>query len=347
VLTATSEEHAESVVEARINEEMAKSLQEAQDIRVKEERRRRAEKNKDQTNTIRVKGRKNDTIEIEFESDVERRSYEGMDWHAKQAFIAMKQKQMMKKLEEGEQEEVEAVQANIVIKADTQGSLDSIRAAIDTFPQEKVKLNVLQTMVGNVAKSDVFKAESFEASIFAFNVNANKSMYCVRGCESLSEILFFFFFLTHTHTTESFNKNVGTKKAAEKSNVNLFTYDVIYSLLDGVKDFMVSRLEPLVEEKQLGSADVLQVIPLGNGKVMAAGCRVEKGTIKRGSVLRLLRQGEEIARKRNAMSMKHFSDDVSEAKQGSEFAIVLDKSIVVEVGDVIESIEEEEIPQTL
>ena len=171
--------------------------------------------------------------------------YEGMDWHAKQAFIAMKQKQMLKKEKEEQEEEiVEAVQANIVIKADTQGSLDSIRAAIETFPQEKVKLNVLQTMVGNVAKSDVFKAESFEASIFAFNVNANKS----------------------------------TKKAAEKSNVNLFTYDVIYSLLDGVKDFMVSRLDPLVEEKLTGSADVLQVIPLGNGKVMAAGCRVEKGT---------------------------------------------------------------------
>ena len=237
-----------------------------------------------------------------------------MDWHAKQAFIAMKQKQMLKKEQEEEEEEItEAVQANVVIKADTQGSLDSIQAAIETFPQEKVKLNVLQTMVGNVAKSDVFKAESFEASIFAFNVKANKS----------------------------------TKKAAEKSNVNLFTYDVIYSLLDGVKDFMVSRLDPLVEEKLKGSADVLQVIPLGNGKVMAAGCRVEKGTIKRGSVLRLLRKGEERARKKNAVSMKHFSEDVSEAKQGSEFAIVLDKSITVEVGDVIESIEEEEIPQSL
>ena len=64
-------------------------------------------------------------------------------------------------------------------------------------------------------------------------------------------------------------------------------------------------------------------------------------------MLRLLRKGEEIARKKNAVSMKHFSEDVSEAKQGSEFAIVLDKSITVEVGDVIESIEEEEIPQSL
>ena len=78
VLTATSEEHAETVVEARRNEEMAKSLQEAQEKRVQEERQRRAAKfaeDGSKKNTIRVKGSGNDMIEIELESDVERRAY--------------------------------------------------------------------------------------------------------------------------------------------------------------------------------------------------------------------------------------------------------------------------------
>ena len=79
VLTATSEEHAETVVEARRNDEMAKSLQEAQEKRVQEERQRRAAKftedGSSKKNTIRVKGSSNDMIEIELESDVERRAY--------------------------------------------------------------------------------------------------------------------------------------------------------------------------------------------------------------------------------------------------------------------------------
>lgn len=293
LLTAKDEDHAELVCEARVSRTMMEEAQVQERKRMEEEARRREE--------LRAEAEKN------------RREYEKMDWFARQAYDAAKKRETNANIADADRSNEEKAQANILLKADSEGSLNSIVESMRTFPQEKVELNVVHSQVGAVSKSDVFKAQSFDASIFAFNVKANKS----------------------------------TKKAAEKSDVVLHNYDVIYSLLDGVKEHMASSLDPIVVENQIGYANVLQVFPIGNGKVHAAGCRVEDGTIRRGSTIRVVRNGEEVARKTNAVSMKHFSDDVSEAKQGTEFAIVLDKNISYEIGDRIESIEIIEAPQEL
>lgn len=295
VLTAESEEHAVAVCEARRNAKIAKEA-------IVEEKRAKAKTNDDGA----------DEVSREKVDDGE--DYSKLDWAARAAVEAAKKREAARAAAGGDSDAPEEkTQVNLVIKADTQSSLDSIKSSIETIPQTKIDLNIVDLRVGPVSKSDVFKANSFGASIFAFNVKANKS----------------------------------TKKAAEKDKITLKNYDVIYSLLDGVKDHAVSCLDPIVTEKVIGVADVLQIFPIGNGKTIAAGCRVDQGIIKRGSTLRLLRDGEEVWRTTNAMSMKHFSEDVSEAKQGTEFAISLDRKAHYEKGDRIESVEIEMTPQTL
>ena len=164
-----------------------------------------------------------------------------------------------------------------------------------------------------MTNSDLFKATSFSAAIFGFNTK----------CDSK------------------------TRQLAEHEKIHISTHDVIYSLVDDVRELLIDQLPLVPTERMLGSAEVLEVITLngsGRSTFSVAGCKVTSGTIRRScnGGLRLMRKGELLYKTPQAASMRHFKQKVSEAKQGSEFAIQLAESddvVTYEKGDIIHAVE--------
>jgi translation initiation factor IF-2 len=204
----------------------------------------------------------------------------------------------------------ETATLNLVLKADTQGSLEAVSESLRKLERDEVKLSFIHRAVGGITANDVTLAAASNATIIGFNVRPDR----------------------------------GARDLAEAEDVEVRTYEIIYKLLEDIESAMVGMLQPEYEEVVTGDAEVREVFRIPRVGAVA-GCYVRHGAITRGSKVRFLRDGV-IIWKGAITSLRRFKDDVREVAAGFECGIGLTNNQDLREGDVIETFEEREIPRS-
>ncbi|XP_063628121.1 translation initiation factor IF-2, mitochondrial isoform X2 [Cydia splendana] len=193
---------------------------------------------------------------------------------------------------------------SVIVKGDVDGSVEAILDILETYDEhDTVRLDLVHFGVGPVTPNDLEIAEAFNAVIYAFNVDCPTPL-----------------------VVDAKNKNIGLKK-----------HNIIYKLVDDVKDELSARIPKRQEEEIIGEANVLQefMVTEGKRKVPVAGCRCVKGALQRNALYRLIRNGEVIYEGKLA-SMKHLKDEVNTIKRDMECGLRLDSTEVsVSPGDTL------------
>ena len=191
----------------------------------------------------------------------------------------------------------EAKELNLIVKADVQGSLDPIVSELNKLGEGEIGVKVLYTETGNIGDNDVMLASASHAIVLGFNVQAD----------------------------------VSARRLAEKEGVDIRLYEIIYRLTEDIEKALKGMLEPVVEEKVVGRAQVLAVFTASKfGKV--AGCRVTDGELRRNAKARLYR-GSDIVYEGDMGSLRHEKDDVREVRQGFECGVGFKNFKDIQVGD--------------
>jgi translation initiation factor IF-2 len=203
------------------------------------------------------------------------------------------------------------VELGVVLKADTQGSVQAVSDALTKLSTDAVKLRVLHAGVGGIVESDVMLARASNAIIVGFHVRPDSA----------------------------------ARTSAESQGVEMRLYRIIYEVVDEVRKAMAGLLPPTVREVVVGSAEVRKTFNVPKVGTVA-GCYVTEGTVRRNAMLRLVRDGVTVYEGRCA-SLKRFKDDVREVQKDYECGIGIEGFNDVKVGDVIESFEKETQPAEL
>jgi translation initiation factor IF-2 len=200
---------------------------------------------------------------------------------------------------------------NVIIKADVPGSLEAIDQILSTIKSDEVVLEYVNTGVGNITESDVKFAESAQAIIFGFNVNA---------------------------TTVA-------KRMAEKSGVIIKPYNIIYELIEAVKNDMADLLPPEIVRTDFGKMKILAIFK--NGKTdMIVGGKVIEGKIVKKSLLEVKRD-KEIVGRGELENLQQSKKPTEEVKAGNECGVTFAGGTKLSVGDLLVSYKEEEVKRKL
>ena len=199
----------------------------------------------------------------------------------------------------------------VVVKSDTQGSLDALVSALINFESEQCKAKIVHSGVGNINESDFMLAESTQAIILGFSTKVESKVQAL----------------------------------LDKSSVRCETYKIIYEILDRIKELLEGLLDPILEERITGYAEIREVFNLSKqGKI--AGCFVNDGKAVRGHNIRIKRE-EEIVFETTITSLKRFKDDVKEVSSGFECGIGFENTEDIKQGDTIEIYTFDKINQTI
>ena len=199
----------------------------------------------------------------------------------------------------------------VVVKADVQGSVEAITAAVEKLGNEEVTARVIHGGVGGITESDVTLAEASKAVIIGFNVRAHKE----------------------------------ARDLSEQAGIEIRYYNIIYNLVDDVKAALSGMLAPTLRETMLGNAVILEVFHISKvGNV--AGCRVTDGVVQRGAHVRLIRDNV-VVHEGKLSTLKRFKDEVAHIQAGQECGMAFENYQDMRVGDVIECYNVEEIRRTL
>lgn len=196
---------------------------------------------------------------------------------------------------------------NIVLKADVQGSLEAVAAALQKLEVEGVNVKIIHTGVGAITESDIILASASNAIVIGFNVRPD----------------------------------VNAKRAAETEEVDVRLHRIIYKVIEEIEAAMKGMLDPEFQEKIIGQAEVRQTFKVSKVGTIA-GSYVTEGKITRDSGVRLIRDGIVIF-EGEVDALKRFKDDAKEVSQGYECGITIKNFNDVKEGDIIEAFIEEEI----
>lgn len=203
---------------------------------------------------------------------------------------------LFKQIQEGEVRDL-----NIIIKADVQGSVEALRDALLKLEQEEVRLQVIHGGVGAVAESDIMLASASNAIIIGFNIRPDAN----------------------------------ARKAAERENVDIRLYRVIYEAIDDMKAAMKGMLAPKFREVVLGQAEVRQLFRISRLGTIA-GSHVIDGKVTRNADVRIIRDGVVIHEGRME-TLKRFKDDVREVTAGYDCGVLMEKFHDFREGDIVEA----------
>ena len=192
-------------------------------------------------------------------------------------------------------------QLNLIVKADVQGSVEAVKQSLEKLSNEEVRVKVIHSNVGAVTESDVTLAKVSNAIIIAFNVRPDAT----------------------------------ARDTAEKEEVEIKTYSVIYNAIEDVELAMKGMLDPVYKEVITGNAEVRQTFKVSNVGIIA-GAYVTNGKIPRNAVARVIRENVVIFEGKIA-SLKRFKDDAKEVASGYECGIQLEGCNDIKEGDIIEA----------
>jgi translation initiation factor IF-2 len=198
----------------------------------------------------------------------------------------------------------------LVVKADTQGSVEAIVDALKKIESDKVSLEVIHSAVGTITESDVALSSASHAVILGFHTRVDS----------------------------------GVADEAKHEGVQIKLYAIIYELIDHVKEAMAGLLDPLLKDVIAGSAEVRKIFELSKGAPVA-GCMVVSGRIVKGKVR--IRRRKEIIYEGNTQSLRRFQDEVNEVRAGMECGIRIEGFTEFQVGDNIECYTMEKVVQKL
>jgi translation initiation factor IF-2 len=199
----------------------------------------------------------------------------------------------------------------LIIKGDVQGSVEAINASLNKLSTEEVSAQILMSGVGGISESDVQLAKASGAIIIGFNVRANKQ----------------------------------ANDLAQREGIEIRYYNIIYDLVDDVRNAMSGLLKPERRETFIGYAEILEVFTISKvGKV--AGCRVTEGIVERGAGVRLLRDNV-VIHEGKLKTLKRFKDEVKEVPAGQECGMAFENYEDIRQGDVIECFRVESVQRTL
>ncbi len=196
---------------------------------------------------------------------------------------------------------------NLIVKADVQGSVEAVRQALEKLSSDKVKIRVLHAGVGAISKDDVNLAAAFGAIIIGFNIRPDSN----------------------------------AREIAEREEVDIRLYRVIYQAIEDIEKAMKGLLEPVFKENLLGHAEVRNVFRI-TGAGTVAGCYVTDGKLQRNASVRLLRDNV-VVFEGKLSSLKRFKDDVREVAAGYECGAGLEGYNDVKERDIIECFVMEEV----
>lgn len=209
-----------------------------------------------------------------------------------------------------EQAEAEQKELVLIIKGDTQGSIEALKGSLEKLNIEGLHVNVIRSSVGAITESDVSLANASNAIIIGFNVRP-------------------------TAIVREFAKGQG---------VEVRLYNIIYKAIEDIEAALTGMLAPEFEEVVTGQAEVRSVFKISKiGAV--AGCYVTDGVIERNSLVRIIREGIVVYEGKMA-SLKRFKDDVKEVKAGYECGISIENYNDIKEGDIFEASIEKEVERT-
>ncbi len=199
---------------------------------------------------------------------------------------------------------------NLILKADVRGSLEALKSGLEKLTSDNVSVKTVHTAIGSITESDILLASTVGGVILGFSVRPDGK---------------------------------ASKMARDKS-VDIYTYSVIYELLDHVKKMMLGLLEPEYVEEDLGKAEVRNIFHISKlGTV--AGCYVTSGQIVRNGFIRLVRDGR-LVHDGRILSLKRFKDDAKEVSSGLECGIVIENFNDIKPKDILESYIKKEVSRT-
>ncbi len=201
-------------------------------------------------------------------------------------------------------------QLNLLIRADVDGSVEALSDSLQKLSTEEIAVSIVHQGVGQITETDVMLATASDAVIIGFNVRPS----------------------------------LQASKIAEHEGVEIKTYSIIYDAIDEVKSAMEGMLEPKIQEKVLGIAEIKETYKFD--KATVAGCMVVEGKIARNNRVRLVRDGI-IIHNGELGSLKRFKDDVKEVNNNMECGLTFKNYNDLKVGDMVEAFEEIEIKRTL
>ena len=196
---------------------------------------------------------------------------------------------------------------NLIIKANTHGAAEAVSQAVSQLESKEIITKIVHVGVGDISEADVMLASASNAIILGFTVK----------------------------------EDTNAQIAAEKENVTIKKYNIIYQVLEDLEHTMLNLLQPEIKEVALGQAEVRQVFTVGK-TTKIAGCYVLEGKIVRNKTATVVRNGVEVF-KGQIDQLKRFKDDVKEVAQGFECGISFDKFNDIKEGDIIKVSTTEEI----
>ena len=199
---------------------------------------------------------------------------------------------------------------NLIVKGDVDGSVEAALSELQKIQHPEVRVNVIHSGVGGITENDVMLASASEALVVGFNVRPNAE----------------------------------ARALAERENVDIRTYRVIYQLTEDIEQALVGLLKPVTTEEVIGEAEVRQLFRVSRLGTIA-GSYVTEGTVRRGAQVRVVRDGT-VAADTSVAQLKRFKDDVREVAEGFECGILLENFNDVKEGDVLEVYETREVERT-
>ncbi|MCO6499163.1 MAG: translation initiation factor IF-2 [Vicingus serpentipes] len=200
---------------------------------------------------------------------------------------------------------------NIIIKGDVDGSIEALSDSLQKLSNEQIEVNIIHKSVGQISETDVMLAAASEAIIVGFQVRPSAS----------------------------------ARKLAEKEQIDIRLYSIIYDAIEEIKDAMEGMLAPKFEEKIVGTVEIREIFKVSKVGTIA-GCMVQEGKITRNSSIRLIRDGIVIYTGELG-SLKRFKDDVKEVAKGYECGLNIANYNDIKVDDIVEAYEQVAIKQKL
>ena len=196
---------------------------------------------------------------------------------------------------------------NIIVKGDVDGSVEAMSGSLIKLSKETVQVNVIHAAVGQISESDVLLAAASNAIIVGFQVRPSAA----------------------------------ARKVAEKEEIEIRLYSIIYDAINDIKDAIEGMLEPVMKEEIVASVEVLEIFKISKVGTVA-GCVVREGKLQRSTPIRVIRDGIVIYTGKLG-SLKRFKDDVKEVASGQDCGLNIESFNDIRVGDIVEGYEQVEV----